>query len=226
MRGMTFDHIEVDMRDLFGPSRVYDVLSKVRTLTGIHFLSINYSTIKANADCVLFYQNGQSEWNSCFEKWKGKKGKQLSDVPSTNTFIPSDHIPKSAFNMDGLSSICGYGQLEQVPQKQVVQSRKLTSTKPQISNINDDEDVVDDNDDNDDEDVDDNDDNDHLITERVAKQKHLHLDETNQSSTTKKRRTSESSDGKGNISSASSLSPETPQGTPPDTPPETPHESF
>ena len=111
MRGMTLDHIEVDMRDLYGPGKVYDVLSKVRTLSSVHFISINYSTIKANSDCVVFYGNGLVEWNAAFEKWKGRKSKRISDaagVAKIQTFNPSDNIPKSAFNMGSLSNICGY----------------------------------------------------------------------------------------------------------------------
>lgn len=100
MRGMTFGRIEVNMKDMFDYGQVYDVLSKVKTLSGINFTNISWSAIKAHPQCVEFYDTNQQEWKDWFEKWK-KQGKKCDIVG----FSVAEHIPKAAFHMDPLSGI-------------------------------------------------------------------------------------------------------------------------
>ena len=223
MRGMTMDHIEVDMRDLYGPGQVYDVLSKVRTLSSIFFISVHYSTIKANPECVVFYETGLFEWDAGFEKWKGRKEKAgLPSAPSNTgkqTFAQSDNIPKSAFSMDSLSGVCGFR-----PSQKQEKHRDLT--KPTIQGQKSASAFVE-NDDQYDDDDDDDDRHDDASEERIQpkrKQNSSHLriaefgdddadddDDTDEHDDKEKRhRISETSDSNGGVSSTTTRTPLTP----------------
>lgn len=102
MRGMTFDRVEINMRDMFDYGQVYDVFSKIKTLKGINFTNINWSSIKAHPLCVEFYDSQHDAWEDGFAKWK-KQGKTCEVVQ----FSAEEHIPKAALHMDKLDNIRG-----------------------------------------------------------------------------------------------------------------------
>lgn len=104
MRGMTFSHVELSMRDMFDYGQIYDVLSKIKTLQGINFTTINWSSIKAHPLCVTYYDENQSMWNTQYTDWVRKEKVKNCDVVQYNV---EKSIPKAAFHMDKLDNIRG-----------------------------------------------------------------------------------------------------------------------
>ena len=99
MRGMTFDNIEVSMRDMFGYGQVYEVLSKVKTLDGINFTTVNWGSIKAHQDIVGYYEQNNVIWRQQFQAWlksnkvnnndNDSKNKDNNNVDGNDSMIPT-----------------------------------------------------------------------------------------------------------------------------------------
>lgn len=148
MRCMTFDRVEINMRDMFDYGQVYDVLSKIKTLKGINFTNINWSSIKAHPLCVEFYDSQHDTWVDGFNKWK-KQGKTCEIVK----FLAEEHIPKAAFHMDKLNNIRGVkrpheqqlssqslppsSQSQSLPPKQQLSSQSQSLPPPPVSDCGD-----------------------------------------------------------------------------------------
>jgi ABC-type oligopeptide transport system ATPase subunit len=100
LRGMVFDRVELSMKDMFEFGQVYDVLSKLKSLSGINFTTISWSAIKAHPLSVEYYEKNMETWTDEFLKWK-RSGKP---VEYTN-YSAKDNIPQTAFHMDALSNL-------------------------------------------------------------------------------------------------------------------------
>lgn len=100
LRGMVFDRVELSMKDMFEFGQVYDVLSKLKSLSGINFTTISWSAIKAHPLSVEYYEKNMETWTDEFLKWK-RSGKPVEYT----TYSAKDNIPQTAFHMDALSNL-------------------------------------------------------------------------------------------------------------------------
>ena len=128
MRGMTFSRVEVNTKDMCETGKVYDVLSKVRTISGLAFTQLNWSANKANPSCVTFYQNGSIEWDAAFMKWK--KQKKISTKNKVVKSTSQDIVPKAAFNMDNLQNIRGASLQSTMSHNKTQKSHEKSHEKP------------------------------------------------------------------------------------------------
>ena len=68
VRGMTFDRVCVNMRELSNFCQTYEIISKVKNLAGIQFKMMNWSYIKVHPKCAEYYNIHNDEWEALYQK--------------------------------------------------------------------------------------------------------------------------------------------------------------
>ena len=87
---MTFDNVEINMRDMYDYGQVYEVLSKVTSLQGINFTTVSWPAIKIHPACLAYYENNRKTWAVDYAEWiKKEKNKNCS----TAQYIIKDNLP-------------------------------------------------------------------------------------------------------------------------------------
>lgn len=79
LRGMTLTRADINMREMFEYGQVYEVLSKIPTLTGINFKEKTWSSIRTFSDSLKYYDTHMEEWEQAYALWcKGGKKRVIS----------------------------------------------------------------------------------------------------------------------------------------------------
>jgi energy-coupling factor transporter ATP-binding protein EcfA2 len=82
LRGLSLDQVEINMRDMFEYGQVYEVFSKITSLQGINFTTINWTSIRTHPTCLAHYSQIRPITNSSVSSREEEEEEELILKPS------------------------------------------------------------------------------------------------------------------------------------------------